>query len=190
MASEVSVCNEALVLIGQDIITSISPPDANTRARVCAQFFDQARDFVLREFDWNFASIRVSLGAPLTSTPAFGFTKSFTLPSDPFCLRVLETNHPDTTRWRVEGRTLSMSVDAVSIRYTGRILDTSLWSADFVEVLSLYLSSKIAYPLTKTRGVAKDQWALYLNRRHDMWSPDSQEGSPPPRKPTSLEAVR
>lgn len=190
MVSEVGVCNEALALIGEPSITSIDPPDANNRARLCQTLFDQARDAVLRDFDWNFASEMADLGSALTTVPTFGYTAAFSLPTDPYCLRVLETNHPDSVLWRVQGRQLFINETSVQIRYTARVLDTSLWSPDFAELLALHLASKLAYPLSRVRGLGQDHWKLYLKRRDDMLASDSQEGSPPQPKPTRLELVR
>ena len=69
MATEVSICSNALRRLGDDPITSLT--DDTERARLCNSFYTDARDAVLRCHPWNFAITRTSL-AQLSDTPAYG----------------------------------------------------------------------------------------------------------------------
>lgn len=109
MASEVEICNSALIKLGDDTITSLT--DDSKRARLCNAQFARLRDEVLRAHPWNFAIRRASL-AKLSQAPAFEFAAAFRLPEDPYCLRVLllfDGSAPQGIsrhRWKIEGRTL------------------------------------------------------------------------------------
>ncbi len=89
MATEVSICSNALRRLGDDPITSLT--DDTERARLCNSFYPDARDAVLRLHTWNFAATRASL-AKLATAPAYGYANQFSLPSD--CLRVLSMEEP------------------------------------------------------------------------------------------------
>ena len=67
MATEVSICSNALRRLGDDPITSLT--DDTERARLCNSFYPDARDAVLRLHTWNFAVTRASL-AQLAAAPA------------------------------------------------------------------------------------------------------------------------
>jgi hypothetical protein len=50
MASEVSICNRALAMLGANTITSLQ--DGSTEANVCNAVYADARDAVLRSHPW------------------------------------------------------------------------------------------------------------------------------------------
>ena len=55
----VSICNMALALVGADgTITALTQDNQN--ARVCNQFYDAARQTLLRSHPWNFATGRIA----------------------------------------------------------------------------------------------------------------------------------
>jgi len=92
MATDVSICSNALRRLGDDPITSLS--DDTERARLCNAFFGEARDTILRSHTWNFAITRAKL-SKLSATPAYGFDYMYALPTSPYCLRVLEMEYTD-----------------------------------------------------------------------------------------------
>ena len=59
MATETSICNAALNLLGSSNITSID--DDNTKARLCKSNYDELRQAVLEEGNWSFAMRRYKL---------------------------------------------------------------------------------------------------------------------------------
>ena len=92
MATEVSICSNALRRLGDSPITSLS--DDTERARLCNALYEPARDSLLRSHAFNFSITRASLAKSAT-TPAFEFANQFILPTDPFCLRVLKMEFDD-----------------------------------------------------------------------------------------------
>ena len=70
MASEVGICNSALVKIGEPTITALD--QGGKAASTCNELYEKLRDELLRRHQWNFAVARAKL-ARLSETPAFGF---------------------------------------------------------------------------------------------------------------------
>ena len=100
MASVVDLCNRALDLLGAANITSLT--ENSKEARLCNGNFDDVRDAVLRSHPWNIAITRRALARD-TDTPAFGFSFQYSLPTDPFCLRVLSFWNSNVNNDKVPG---------------------------------------------------------------------------------------
>tara|TARA_R110002073_G_scaffold7598_2_gene43179 strand:+ start:1216 stop:1806 length:591 start_codon:yes stop_codon:yes gene_type:complete len=149
MTSVVDVCNSALNMIGASNITALT--EDSKAGRLCAQRFGFIRDTISRSHPWNCLTIRTSLAAD-SAAPEFEFTKQFTLPTDPFCLRVLGLSNPDTL-FRIEGRKLICNEDTIQMSYIGRITDINEYDALLIETIAAYLAADIAYPLVASSAL-------------------------------------
>ena len=177
MATEVSICANALRRLGDDPITSLT--DDTERARLCNAFYSDARDAVLRSHPWNFAITRATL-AQLSDTPAYGFNYQYALPTNPYCLRVLEMEYKDYI-FKVEnvathGRVLLTDEGTAKILYIARITDTNLFDAMFVDTLTAKLAVDLAYPVTNSMQVQTNMQKLYQLKLSEARSIDGQEG--------------
>jgi hypothetical protein len=161
MASDVQICNMALYLLGAEAITAISPPDDNDRARVCALWYAPSRDAVLRAHDWNFAIRRATLNLDTPSTPTSGYDYQFVLPTDPYCLRVIEVNDDPEADWVVEGRRLLSDDSTVILKYLAQITDPGNFDSLFVEALAVKMAVNLAMPITKDAKVMANMNQLY-----------------------------
>lgn len=155
MASEVSICNRALALLGANLITSLT--DGSTEANVCNAVYADARDAVLRSFPWSCAIQRTTL-AQLSTAPVWGFTQAYSLPNDPYCIAVIDMN--EDTKYRVEGRTLVCNTDTATIKYVARITDPGQFDPAFVFALATRIGAEISYALTQNRALSNDMWAM------------------------------
>ena len=162
MATEVSICSNALRKLGDDPITSLT--EDTERARLCNAFYNTARDSLLRSHPWNFAITRASL-TRLSSTPAYGFAYQYALPTDPYCLRVLEMEYQDyifkIENLATEGRVLLSDESTAKILYVGRITDTTLFDSLFIDTLTAHLALKLAYPITNSVTLQAQMQKLY-----------------------------
>ena len=172
MATEVSICSNALRRLGDSPITSLT--EDSERARLCNAFYEPSRDAVLRSHTWNFAINRANL-AKLSTSPAFEYANQFALPTDPFCLRVLKMEFEDY-EFKIEnlagqGRVLLTDEGEAKIIYIARVTDPSLFDSMFVDTLTAKLAVDLAYPVTNSTTlqvliVQKDQqivlYQLYL----------------------------
>ena len=177
MATEVSICSNALRKLGDDPITSLT--EDTERARLCNAFYETARDSLLRSHPWNFAITRATL-AQLSTTPAYGFAYQYALPTDPYCLRVLEMEYQDYI-FKIEnlatvGRVLLSDESTAKILYVGRITDTTLFDSLFVDTLTAHLSVKLAYPITNSTTLQAQMQQLYQAKLSEARSVDGQEG--------------
>ena len=66
MATKVSICSNALLLLGDKTINSLD--EGTDRASLASNLYDSVRDSLLRSHPWNCAVKRVIL-APDTETP-------------------------------------------------------------------------------------------------------------------------
>ena len=177
MATEVSICSNALRKLGDDPITSLT--EDTERARLCNAFYNTARDSLLRSHPWNFAITRASL-TRLSSTPAYGFAYQYALPTDPYCLRVLEMEYQDyifkIENLATEGRVLLSDESTAKILYVGRITDTTLFDSLFIDTLTAHLSVKLAYPITNSTSLQLQMHKLYQAKLSEARSVDGQEG--------------
>lgn len=94
MASEVSICNLALNHIGAYAIASLS--DATKEARDCNTLYSYARDSVLRDHKWAFATKRLTL-ALLTDTYS-GWDYAYQYPTDCLIAYEIYNEYGDNSR--------------------------------------------------------------------------------------------
>lgn len=185
--SDVDICNAALIHLGARRISALT--DQTQEARLCNQRLGDARDFVLRHHPWNCALARASL-ASLTTAPNHEWDYAFTLPTDPWCLRVLEVYEHDNDEWVVEGRQLLCNSSSIKIRYIKRVTSASDIDAMCVEAIACKLAEMIAYGLTGSRAMQQEMARMYLDAVRQARTADGQEGAPPTVDASHFELVR
>jgi len=166
----------ALALLGDQRIGALT--DNTEAARACNAAYTMCRDSVLRKHPWNFAIERATLAAESTG-PDWGPTKSFVLPVDPYCLRVLEVRDHYDYEWSVEGRKLVGNMEVAYIKYISRKEDPAEFDAAFSIALSSYIASKIAVRLTGSNTIKRDAEREHEKDMKDARSADGQEGAVP-----------
>tara|TARA_R110002020_G_scaffold392853_2_gene603150 strand:- start:753 stop:1334 length:582 start_codon:yes stop_codon:yes gene_type:complete len=178
MATEVSICSNALRRLGDSPITSLT--EDSERGRLCNAFYEPSRDAILRSHTWNFAINRANL-AKLSTSPAFEYANQFALPTDPFCLRVLKMEFEDY-EFKIEnlaeqGRVLLTDEGEAKIIYIARVTDPSLFDSMFVDVLTAKLAVDLAYPVTNSTTLQAQMQKLFERKLSEARSLDSTEGS-------------
>lgn len=174
MASVVDICNSALNMLGASTITSLT--EDSKAARVCNQRYEYIRDATFRSHPWNCLVNRVTL-APDSVGPAFGFTNYFTIPTDPYCLRLLELSSLDLVH-RVEGRKIATDESTLNIIYIGRNTDPNIYDTLLIETISASLAADIAYPLIGSSTLASQMYSIYINKLKEARFVDATEGTP------------
>lgn len=147
MASKAEICNLALVRLGANTITSLT--DGTQTANLCNTVFDTLADEVMMEGPWTSTIRRADLNQ-LTTTPAFEYSYQYQLPTDPFCLKVLNVYSlsPSEEDYVIEDDKLLSDESSISIRYIGRLTDTGDWDPYLTRAFIARLASELAYPLT------------------------------------------
>ncbi len=176
MATEVSICSNALRRLGDDPITSLT--EDTERARLCNAFYEDTRDYVLRSHSWNFATTRATL-PQLSTTPIYEYSYQYALPTDPYCLRVLSMEYNDYI-YKIEhvagiGRVLLSNEDTAKILYVARITDTTQFDSMFVDCLTAKLAAELAYPVTNSTTLQTQMEKLYMAKISEARAIDGQE---------------
>jgi hypothetical protein len=188
MTSTVDIANYALNIIGA---SNISALDENSKVgRLINQRYESVRDAVFRSHPWNCLIRRAELGQE-TEAPVFGYSKQYALPTNPFCLRVLEfsngslsypqdnmTNNTGGPVFVIEGRKLLTDEDTARIKYIARVTDPQQYDALLIDALSARLASEIAYAATGSTSVSQLADALYRDKLREARFVDATEGAP------------
>jgi hypothetical protein len=172
--SEVQICSNALLLLGDETIASFTENSA--RARLCSNLWDTVRDGVLRSHPWNCALARVTL-APDVTTPAFDWAYSFTLPSD--CLRVWTVGQDDSMppEWEVENGKLLMDDAVAYVRYIQRLEDAARYDSLLRLALTSGMAAALAYPITKSATQQEAMHKLHAMHMRSARTADGMEGT-------------
>ncbi len=175
MASWVQIANLALRRLGADRIASLTEDSENARA--VNDVHETVRDAVLRLHPWNCALTRASLAADAV-TPTWGYAAAYTLPTDPYCLRVWRLAD-STTEYRIEGRKLLSDAGApLALLYIARIADPERFDASLTVAMAAALAAEIAFRLTNSRTAEEAMQKWFEKTLARARSADAQEGTP------------
>jgi hypothetical protein len=174
MASDVDICNSALNIIGASNIVSLT--EDSRAARICNQRYEFVRDSVFRAHPWNCLITRISIPAD-SDSPVFEFSHQHTLPVDPFCLRVLRAQDPDTV-FKVEGRKIVSSTTPFSMIYVARVTDPNEYDHLLIETLSARLAADISYALVNSAVLTQSLFSIYEAKLSEARFVDATEGTP------------
>jgi len=187
MATALEVANQALLLLGEGLITQgqLETPDDDT-SRAVGGMLDLSRKAVLRDMKPGCARRYAELTLapdPPPFVPDFSFL--YELPED--YLRVLalfygEENAllagsglPLLTRYRITGGFIGADEDMVSCEY---IYDAPITALDSLasEALAAYLAWKLAFTLTESTTKQQSMASLYGEMKRQAESADRSEG--------------
>jgi hypothetical protein len=179
MASEVDISNLALSHLGDDAtVSSLSPPEGSAQAQHCATFYPIARDSLLEQHDWGFATRREALVELSITDPTGEWQFAYTLPN--LCIRPIEIHPPATlgattltsypgstlaatntflnagaaTDFTVEtdasgNKILWTNQESAALMFLAKVSDTGRFSPLFTDTLTWYLAAYLAGPVLK-----------------------------------------
>lgn len=190
MASSTQIANQALTKLGAERITDLS--DDTNSARVMNAIYTAKRDAELAASPWTFAIKRASIPASSTA-PAFGWARSFPLPTD--FLRLVQVGEayafyetaealfemesdPDTGRPAI----LSDEPSPLNIRYVYRVTNPGLHPALFDEALACRLAAEACEQITQNLGKREAAWEERKQALRDARRVNAIE-QPPQRNP-------
>ncbi len=174
MATQVDICNLALVKLGQPRILALT--DTSKQAQTLFALWDTLRDAEFRKRRWSFTIKRVNLSADVDA-PVHGYALAYSLPSD--CLRVLTISNydigPDMSDYSgrsygpyaIEGRKIVTDASVLEpsgtlpLRYIERIEDTEVWDACFCEAFAAKLAVDSCESITGSTNKRQDAKADY-----------------------------
>lgn len=139
VSTEAEAANLALVLCRQPPIGSLN--GTTGQAAAVRAWFTTARDEVLGEHEWNFATKSAAL-TTYTAETVGPFTRRYTLPTDLLVVRRVEDQEAED--WSVEGGKLLTDIEDPTISYTAKSTTVSSWEPAFVAAFATRLASYIA----------------------------------------------
>lgn len=176
MPTAVSICSNALLMLGAQTINSFSDADALDRAKLCSNLYGDERNNLLRAHPWNCAVKRLIL-SPDATVPAFGYAQQFELPSD--CLRVLDVGEGGCQiDYRIEGRRIQANTTVLELRYLFANEVESTWDDALVHLVTLAMAARLAYPITQSTSMEQSRLQEFQQALRMAKAVDGQEEPP------------
>lgn len=154
MASELEICNAALLFLGAETINAFNEDTLESRA--CTLNYPISRQAVLRLHPWNFATKRIQL-ARSTSTPEFRYKFEYPLPAD--FIRLLAVY--DNLDYKVERRSIITDDATCYIKYVFDNQQTETWDPLFVDVMVARLAMDLSYLLPRASTMIDRALQMY-----------------------------
>lgn len=158
MPSKTQICNFALTDIGEKTISDFDTP-TDENGRLCSLLYDQITDECTVRYNWKCAKHRKAVSADGTD-PDFEYEAQYSLPTNPYCLRVLKVMVEETelTDWIREGRKILTSgadpdSDEVQLVYLKRITDPAEYDPYLVKYIYKSLAEAIALRRSKSNQI-------------------------------------
>jgi hypothetical protein len=151
MATAVSICSNALLLLGAQPINSLT--DESDRARLCSALWEQTRDQVLRSHFWNCAKKRATI-SPDVDTPAYDYSYQFSLPSD-WIRTIACGEYGYEVDYRHEGRKILCDESALKLSYVYKNTDVSTWDTALIQAMTYAMKVALAYPITQSAAMVQ-----------------------------------
>jgi hypothetical protein len=168
--SNVTIANKALTLLSADRIQALN--DSSEQARKINAIFDDERDSMLEEHNWNFAIKERTLSL-LSETPIMdAWSLIYQLPSD--CIRVItiENDYP----FAIYGNRLYTNSDDPRIKYVSRETDPTKFSNGFIKALASRLAASLAFGITQNATLASNMDAVAQRDLKEAKFSDAQSG--------------
>lgn len=140
--SATEICRQAILKVGSaEVFKPFGEPMV-----IAQSLYEQTRNEVLSDFDWQFARVQSSLTADPTP-PAFGYTTRYTLPTG--TLKVLRVNGVDEDEnfgnWEIVGEFLHTNfASPIRIETTAIVSDATKFPPVFTNMLTVTLAFKLS----------------------------------------------
>jgi hypothetical protein len=163
--SNITICNQALNLLGADVISSFSDT-SNDAATVCNNIYDTIKKQTLSLYPWSFALTKVQL-ARSSTTPINEWSYQYDLPSTAVSGTPLQVYNSSATRvlpiqnyellYTASGPTIATNESSVYIDYITSGISEGLMPSYFVQLLVYMMAWHLAEPVTDQTTKA-DYW--------------------------------
>tara|TARA_Y100001937_G_C7078944_1_gene311962 strand:- start:307 stop:924 length:618 start_codon:yes stop_codon:yes gene_type:complete len=158
--TDVSICSQALLLLGANEITSFS--DGTAPSAICNKLYPRVKSQTLGMYPWSFTLKKTQLGQ-LTSTPTNVYSKEYQLPTDMFLgvpravYASLSTgNLPKITDYEIQGDKLLTNETTIVIDYQQLVAEAAMPSY-FVQMMIYQMAWHLAEPVTD-QTTKSDYW--------------------------------
>lgn len=169
MASQVEICNLALVICGADTIIDLDEQSAG--ARVCKSVWNSSYRHVLCEHPWRKAMERKAMTRESTD-PIAGYAYRYILPTSPVCLKVIDVTYVGGSSvgdYHLFGKYIECNVDnayeTLYCEYIKLVEDVTDLDPHTADALSHYIAYRIAPKVSRKSSSQKwllEQYAAFL----------------------------
>ena len=170
--SKVQIFNIVLNILG--VSSSLENPNStDNKAVLLNNYYELARDYVLKDFDWNFASIfrTLALNAEVESYGQFRYCYDY--PNDCICARdIFQDGNYQMQPFSISAlpnsnKVILTDIPNATLRYTKRIENEQFFTCEFSMALAYYLASLVAGVLVGSiqKGeLAYEKYLKFLSR--------------------------
>ena len=150
MASAVSICSNALLMVGAQTINSFDG-DLSDRQRLAANLYETVRDYVLSSHPWNTCIKRVQLN-PDVGAPLYDYAQQYSLPVD--FLRLMSVGEAGLEAdYRIESSKILCDSIPLKLRYIWKNTNEATWTPLLVMSVTLAMRAVLAYPITQSTSL-------------------------------------
>lgn len=148
--TDVSICSDALILLGAEPITSFT--DGSDSAQACSRLYPDLRDTIISSYVWSW-SLKKSKISRLSTAPLNEWRYAYQMPGDMLSgvLAVFETNSTNERSrrygWEIYGQEFYTNMETVFIDYQRSVAEASL-PHYFVRLLRTAMAAELAIVIT------------------------------------------
>lgn len=169
-ATDVSICSNALLLLGQKPINTLA------ESSLAENLWPSVRETVQRSHPWN-CCIRRRVLAPDVVAPEFDWSYRFLLPED--WLRTLQVGESGREMdYQSEGRYLLANETALRLRYVAANEDVASWDTLLVNAATYGMAAALAYPVTSSASLAQVMEQKLQQALREARTVDGQDDPP------------
>jgi len=180
--SETQICNLALGELGSGRISNYET-DTSEKAVLCRLYLEPVIDEVLRSHEWNCAIWYQSLSEISSDDDDYlladydKYSYQFQIPTNPFCLRVLEIPDYPGYDYEIVSGYLLTNLSEVTIKYIRRIEDVTEFDSLLVRAIAYRLAADLATRITNSTKTRSEMLVIYdwqLTRAVDIDARESE----------------
>ena len=164
--SKAQIFNITLNVLGVSTPLENANSDDN-RAILLNNYYELARDYVLKDFDWNFASSFRALSLCDKQPEIMNYKYCYDYPNDCVCARdIFQKGNFSQQKFcissLVDGSIVILTdVEDAILRYTKRVEKEVFFACEFVMALSYYLASLTANVIVGSVQKGESAWEKY-----------------------------
>lgn len=169
--SKAQIFNITLNILGVSTPLENTERNDDNRAILLNNFYEIAKDYVLKDFDWNFASCFKELSLKDTDEKVGKYRYIFEYPNDCICARdMFEVNSYILQKFIVSSistgeKIIATDINKPILRYTKRVDKEIYFTSEFSIALSYYLASVCSSVITGSlqKGeIAFDKYTKFI----------------------------
>ena len=169
----------------KNLRVSVSIQNANQNDKntiILNEYYDSAKEQVLKDFDWNFANSyrELSLTGNIPKNPKYLYEYDY--PNDcVFTREIISYTNDDIIEFEVAAnstgqKVINTNVTPAVLRYTKLIDNETFFSTEFTMALCWYLAFLAAPAITGNRNIQSDCLNVYTNILAKAKSINASEG--------------